>query len=109
MPTSLDRFGAGTLQFGTLVSAVEHRHAASPAAESLNKINQIVRTLDNVAHPIRLYGDHGTRGPRRDQRAGILAPVPAPAEHMGGIGIDHLAGLRRLRHVALLRHVEEAV
>src|SRR5436305_606319 len=88
--------------------AVEYRHPARPATECLNQTNKIARTRRYIAGAVCLHGHDRAVCVRPDDGACVLAPIPAPAQHMGRVGIDHLARLRGL-DLALLRHIDEAV
>src|SRR5215212_1688539 len=61
--------------FGGAIGAVECINAAPATAKFSNQFNKIIRAGGDVACPIRLHGDDRTGCLRRDQRAGILAPV----------------------------------
>ena len=68
------------------------------------------RRLD-VAGAVRLRRQHDAARRRRHRAARVLAPVPAPAQHFGRVGVDHLARLRRIVGVLAFgrAHVEETV
>src|SRR5262245_34333775 len=42
-----------------------------------------------VADAVRLHGNYRPRGKRRYQRPHVLPPVPAPAQDLLGVGVDH--------------------
>src|SRR4051812_38744158 len=64
-------------------------------AEDLKKAGQIVSRGLQVTNPVRLQRDHRPAGRSRDGTPRVLAPVPAPTQHMPLIRIDHLAALGR--------------
>jgi len=48
----------------------------------------------DFAGAVGLNGQHRAARRRRHQRARVLTPIPAPAQHMRGVGVDHFAVLR---------------
>ena len=65
----------------------------------------------DIAEAVRLRGQRDAARLRRNGGARVLAPVPAPAQHVARIGVDHFADLGRIVGVLarLGAHVDERV
>src|SRR3954467_13807004 len=70
-------FAGESLEIGGWPSAVEYRDAACPVAEFYNEINEIVRAGLHIACSVRLHRDDRPACLGPDDRAGVLAPIPA--------------------------------